>query len=210
MSRGLDVSQINASMSSHRVVAPLVELLFDSGTLRFTPWRWDITVGAVTYLKAPIAISKVRESSSSAEGMQLQMNGLDPAILTIAANENWKGRICRLLKAYIEPNSNQLIGTPKVFFPGRMHNWIASENNERADITVIVEHYDLELERDSPSRFSDADQQRFFPGDLGCQFAAANSEKQVVWPSVDAQKHPLKPHNPYQTPRRYPRETPEG
>ena len=189
--RGLDVNQINASLSGHRVVAPLIDMFFDAGTLRLTPWRWDIVVGANTYTRAAVSLEKVRESATSSEGYTLSMNGLDPAVMAIATQVDWNGRTCTLSKAYVHGDTNQLIGTPKNFFVGRMRNYVISEDNNQAAVTVFVEHFDVELESPAPLRLSDADQQRLFPGDLGCQYSAQNSDKSVVWPSKEAQKFKL-------------------
>jgi hypothetical protein len=189
--RGLDVNQINASQSAHRVVAPLIDMFFDGGTLRLTPWRWDIVAGANTYTRAPVTIEKVRESATSTEGYTLAMNGLDPAIMTIATSVDWNGRTCTLSKAYLQADSNQMIGTAKVFFVGRFRNYVISEDNQQAAVSVFIEHFDVELDSPQPLRLSDADQQRLFPGDLGCSYAASNSDKSVVWPSKEAQKFKL-------------------
>jgi hypothetical protein len=187
--RGLDVSQINASADSHRVVVPLLEFHFDSGTLYLACLCWDLPVGATTYTRAPLQFAPVRESASSTEGMQFTMNGLDPAILAIAVNEPWQGRTVRVLKAYLQKDSNQLIGTPKTFFLGRLRNFAGTEDNGSANMAAFAEHYDAELQHANPVRFTDADQQRLFPGDRGCEFAALNSDKQIVWPSKEAQKY---------------------
>lgn len=189
MSRGLDVSQINASASAHRVVAPLIELNFDSGTLRLTPFRWDVPDGANTYRAVSISVDRVRESATSTEGFMLQMNGLDPAIIAIANAEQYHGRTMRLLKAYIQPDTNGVIGTARVQFLGRMRRMPTTEDNANAQVSLFCEHYDAELGRAAPLRYADADQERLFPGDRGCEYAASNAEKTVIWPSKEAQKY---------------------
>jgi hypothetical protein len=189
MSRGLSVAQINASASGHRVVAPLLELQFVSGTLRLACFRWDVPVGANTFIKAAISINKARESATSTEGMEFQLNGLDPAIIAIATAEPYHGRTCRLLKAYIQADNNQIIGSQVVTFIGRMRNMVTNEDNTTAQVTLFAEHYDAELTKPSPLRLTDADQQSLFPGDKGCEYAASNAEKTVIWPSKKAQKY---------------------
>lgn len=189
MTRGLSVSQINASASGHRVVAPLIEMFFDSGTLRLACFQWNVVSGANTYFNARFTIQPATESSSSTEGLQLQMDGLDPAIITIATAEPYHGRTIRLLKGYIQPDSNGLIGEPRTWFLGRMRNIVIEENNSKATVQVFCEHYDAELGRAAPLRYADSDQERLFPGDRGCEFATSNTDKSIVWPSKEAQKY---------------------
>lgn len=187
--RGLSVSQQNAMQSAHRIIVPLIELYFDSGTLRLSAGPWDIVVGANTYTHASLSISPWRESSGSIEGLQIGMNGLDPSIITIADTEPYQGRTARLLKAYLQADSNQAIGAPVAHFVGRMRNLPTSETNRTAQVSVVIEHFDAELDRPNPIRWADPDQQALYPGDKGCEFAAQNSDKTVVWPSKKAVKY---------------------
>jgi hypothetical protein len=189
MTRGLSTSQINASASGHRVVAPLMEMYFDSGTLRLAAFRWNVTSGADTYIAAAVRIGEARESAGSREGLEVSLSGLDPAIIAIATAEPYQGRVFKLLKGYMQPDSNGIIDTARVSFVGRMRNMIIGEDNKSAQVTLICEHYDVELQRPNAIRYSDAAQQKLYPGDLGCQYAAANSDKLVIWPSAKAQRY---------------------
>lgn len=189
MSRGLSVAEINAAAAPHRVTVALMEMYFASGTLNLAVFPWDLTIGATTYTRAPVTPSTTKESAVTSEGIELHLSGFDPAIMTIMASEAYHGRTFRLLKGFVQPDSNQIIGTPKMFYAGRMRNMIGTETNDKVDVGLYVEHYDLELQRPMPLRYADADQQRLFPGDLGCQYTARNSDKTVIWPSKEAQKY---------------------
>lgn len=187
--RGLSVAQQSAMQSGHRIVVPLVEMFFDSGTLRLCAAPWNIVVGANTYTHAKLQISEWRESAGSTEGLQFGLNGLDPEIIQLADTEPYHGRVARLLKAYLQADSNQVIGTPVTQFLGRMRDIPTNETNRTADVIVICEHYDAELDRPSPQRWADPDQQKLFPGDKSCEYSAQNADKTVVWPSKKAVKY---------------------
>jgi hypothetical protein len=187
--RGLSVNQINASASGHRVVAPLIEMLFDSGTLHLAAFRWNVTDGPITYTAANLIIAEARESAGSREGLEVSLSGLDPAVIALAVSEPYQGRVIRLLKGYIQPDSNGLIDVARVCFLGRMRNMTIIEDNNKAQVTVSCEHYEVELQRPNPLRYTDAAQQDLYPGDLGCQYSAVNADKQVVWPSAKAQRY---------------------
>lgn len=190
MTRGLSSSQITASTATHRQAVHLIEALFDSGALRLAIAPWDVYAAPYTYTSTgPIlTVREVRESAASLEGLEFVMSGLDPAVITIATSEPYRGRIIRLLKGYIDPTNNQLIGTPVQWWIGRIQNMVIAEDNGSATVTVVAEHYEAELDRPAPLRYSDADQQRFYPGDLGCQYSAQMTEKTVVFPSKEAQR----------------------
>lgn len=189
MSRGLDAAQLAAAAGRHRIVVPLIEMFFISGTLRITPAPWDIVVGADTYVSAAVVqFKQLRESASSIEGMEFAADGLNPSILAIAHQESYRGRLVRLLKAYLDAETHAVIGAPKVQFVGRIKSMPSSESNSEASISVIAEHYDAELQRAAPTRLNDSDQQRLYPGDLGCQYAEQMVEKIIVWPSREALK----------------------
>lgn len=189
MSRGLSVAEINASAGPHRSVAPLIEMYFDSGTLRLAVAPWNITVGANTYIRAPVEPQKLKESALSSEGLSLKLSGLSTDILVLMTAEPYHGRTIRLLKAYLQPDTGGVYDVPKPWFIGRMRNMVGSETNSRADVMLFAEHYDVELQRPAPLLYTDADQQRLFPGDRGCEYTARNADKTVVWPSKEAQKY---------------------
>ena len=85
MSRGLSPAQLAAAAGRHYQVAPLVELYFDAGTLRFTLAPFNIVVGANTYLATgPFgSIKEVAEASSSLEGMEFGLSGVDSLTATL-------------------------------------------------------------------------------------------------------------------------------
>lgn len=189
MSRGLDDNQVAASAKSNRIIFPLVEMYFDSGTLMLCLGSWDYVGLSGTYIHTgPLAyIRPAAESASSQQGIEVGLSGLDVAAMAIATSEPYRGRLLRLLKGYIDADTHLAVGQPALFAVYRMTNMTPTEMNNTASISVTAEHYEIELSRPAPTRWSDADQQRRFPGDLGCQYAAATSEKTVIWPSKQAQ-----------------------
>jgi hypothetical protein len=186
MSRGLSPAQLTAAAGAHRISAPLIEMSFDSGVLRITRAPWNITSGANTYIAVAVDFRQIRESATSIEGMEFRISGNDLAALTLALQEPYRGRIVRVFKAYINADTHAVIGDPVVKFIGRMKSMPTNEDNRTCDIALIAEHYDAELTRPAPTRLNDSDQQRLYPGDLGCQYAEDMIERQLVWPHRDA------------------------
>lgn len=187
MTRGLSAAELAAAAGGHRARAPLLEILFDSGPLRLAMWPWNIPVGGDMYIGTGglVSMRELSESADSVEGMEFTMDGLDAAVLELAALEPYRGRIVRLLKAFVNPDTNQVVATPKAHFVGRIQSMPIEESNELCKVTLVAEHYEVELRRPAPLRLNDADQQRLYPGDLGCQYVETMTEKQIVWPSAE-------------------------
>jgi hypothetical protein len=188
VSRGLSTGQAALSTGIHRVTIPLVEMLFDSGTLRLALNQWDVNSGGTIYIGTGplLKVEKIPENATSIEGIQFTMSGLDPAIFALATQEPYQGRIARVLKGYADPNTYQLIGAPVVRFPGRMRSFSIIETNNQATVTLAIEHFDAEFARPWPFRYSNSDQQRAFPGDKGCEYVEQMTERTIVWPSKEA------------------------
>lgn len=190
MSRGLSDPQRLAAALPHRQVAPLVELVFDAGSLYLTTAPFDVPAGANTYISTgPLgAIEPMTEASGSTEGMQFTLSGVDPAMVNIATATDYVGRLVIVRKAYFHFETNQLIGTPVVSWIGRMRTMAISEQSDSASISLTAEHFEAELNRPAPLRYNNADQARLYPGDRGCEYVEGLTERVVVWPSAEALK----------------------
>lgn len=190
MSRGLSSPQVIAAAGVHRQTVALIEAFFDSGTLRLAIAPWAITSGGQTYVATgPILrVKEVTEASGSVEGMEFMLTGISPEVIAIATAEPYRGRVVRLMKAYLDADTNQTIGTAVVQFVGRMHSMKITEKNDTCDVIVTAEHYEAALTRANPLRLNDVDQQRLYPGDLGCSLAEIMVEAQIIFPSKEAQK----------------------
>lgn len=190
MPRGLSNAQLTAVVGTHRIVVPLFELFFDSGTLRLAICPWDVVVSGNTYNTTGqiLSVKPLSESSTSKEGAEITMSGLDAAIINIAAYESYRGRFVRLSKLYLDKDTNAQIGNPVTQFIGRMQSIAIAESNNDCAVTLTAEHYEIELTRPAPLRLNNADQQRLYPGDKGCDQVESMTEKNIVWPALEALK----------------------
>lgn len=189
MSRGLNNAQKLAAAGSHREIVPLLEMHFDGGLLAMALAPWPVQSGATTYVKTGplLSIKGMTESANSFEGLEFSMSGLDASIKGIAAQEQYRGRVVKLLKAYVEVGTGQIVGTPVVQFIGRIRAMPIRENNETCDVVCQAEHYEAELQRPFPLRLNNSDQQRLCPGDKGAEYVESLVDKNVIWPTREAQ-----------------------
>ena len=190
MSNGLSLDQQVAIAQRHYQSAPMVEFAFDDGALFLTTAPFDVMYGGDTYLSTGGlgAIDALTKSSGSTEGMRFTLSGVDDELLAIATAEPYQGRMVYVRKGYFHRDTNQLIDAPILVWVGRMRTMQIAEQNDSATITVTAEHYEAELKRPMPVRMNNADQQRLYPGDRGCEYVEGLVERVVVWPSREALK----------------------
>lgn len=190
MSRGLSSSQLTAAAADHRENIPCLELLFDSGTLRLAAGPFDIEDGDDVYIHtgALLQVGNSKEDPSGKQGLEFTMSGLDPAIIAIANSEPHRGRVIRLRKARLNvtATARQLIGTTTIEWVGRIRSMVTEEQNNRCQVMVSAEHYEIALTRAAPRRWNDADQQRDFAGDRCCEYAPTMIEKFLPFPAKEA------------------------
>lgn len=163
-------------------------MLFAGGALRLamSPWPVVATVGTFTATGPLMAVDALEEADSGMPGLRFTMSGLDPEILTLATSEPYRGRLVKLYKAYLNATTYALIGQPRLEWVGRMRNMPIVETNSECTVTLDAENYDLALMQAAPRRWNDADQQRRFPGDRGCEYASQMTEKFIPFPAKEA------------------------
>lgn len=183
MTRGRTTAQKAADIGSQAGRAILVEMLFDSGALRVAIAQRNFTVGADVYTAtgAAFAMSNLRESADGFEGFELSLDGLDSAIEDIMAAEPYRGRIVRVLEQRFDADDVK-VGTAQVQWIGRMRalSQRTVTTDGKSEVTLQGEHFDAEFSQPQTIRFTDADQQRRYSGDLGGEYLAALQDRVVT------------------------------
>lgn len=173
--------------------------LDDPNQLYFWSGIGDLTIGSVTYTGAGelLNVSDIRESGDiSAQGATLSLSGIPSNLLTLALDEDYQNRICRIKFGLIdfdlisegylllEEGSYLLLDAdgsrldlrqtqPASFFElftGRLDQMNISDSGETATISVSVESKLIDLERARNRRYTDKAQQDRFAGDVAFEF----------------------------------------
>lgn len=183
MSRGRTSPQKTADVASHAGRAIMLEMLFDSGALRLAIAQVNLTEGANTYVATggAFAMSNLREAADGFEGFEVSLDGLDSAIEAVMASEPYRGRIIRVLEQRFDANDVK-VGSPSVEAIGRMRAMGLSENvaSGKTRVSLQAEHFDAEFDQPMLIRFTDADQQRRYAGDLGGEYLASLQDRVVT------------------------------
>lgn len=179
MSRDIPTSLFNALDDA--VVYPFfaVDLDFDSGPLYIWTGYGDLTIGSKTYIGAGqlINISSVEETTEmEAKGATLTMSGIPSSFLSLALQEPYQGRECRIYFGMTDNPSDYI-----EIFSGELDQMNISEEASTATIAVTVENALIRLERPIVRRFTNEDQKSRFPTDTGLRFIAGLQDKEIFW-----------------------------
>jgi hypothetical protein len=117
-----------------------------------------------------------------AQNVTFALSGLTPAMVTEAINFVRITGAGTLWLGYIDSSGN-VIPDPVQLFAGATDQPTLNDSGETSTIELTCEN-PLILLGEAPARmFDDADQQIYFPGDLGMSFVDALPQLNIFWPS---------------------------
>lgn len=168
------------------IMAALVTMQFDSGTLRVTNCPYTLTVSAQTYvgLGALGEITGINETSDlSAEQVKLSLSGANSAIIAAALTENPQNRPITI-QAAIFTGSYTLIADPTTIWDGTMDNFeINDYGGQNAQVILNAVHFLADRDRPRLGRFNDADHRAIasHSGDLGFEYVETMTDITLRW-----------------------------
>lgn len=179
MSRSLTTTLSNALDDD--VVYPFfaIDLYFQSETVYLWTGYGDLVVGAKTYLGAGtlLNISSVEETTEiEAKGATLTLSGIPSSILSLALDEPYQGRECKIYFGVTSVPSDYV-----EIFSGELDQMNIVEEGTTCTISVTAENVLIKLERPVVRRFTDQDQKSRYPSDRGLEFIASLQDKEIFW-----------------------------
>jgi hypothetical protein len=161
-----------------------VELDFPTGMVRMNGSPVDMTIGgAVFYGVGGLGSISVVEESAELRSYDLTigLSGVPRDSVALAMTQQYQGRAAAVYEVPLNAAGQPV--DPFVIFRGRMDQ-MAVELGETATVQVTLRNRLADWERPRVLLYTDEDQQRLYPGDLGMQFVPATAEKQLVWPAA--------------------------
>lgn len=159
-----------------------VEMDFASGFLRMNNSAQNMDWNGFTWL----GIGRVGTIEPVGEGMTLEarglrfsISGIDPAHVSLALNEQYQGRPCRMWFAPLHEDYS-VVADPVLVFSGRM-DVMDIDMGTTATITVSVESRLADWDRPRVRRYNAADQAITDSNDLGFEFVPQMVEKNIRW-----------------------------
>lgn len=204
MSRDIGIVTV-AELSKERIQPFFaVELDFDSGTLYLWSGYGDLVYNGKTYFGAGqlLNISSVSETTEmEAKGAVITLSGIPSSLLSLALQEPYQGRECRIYfgldltsegilqesSYYILLEDGSLL-TPEdsgisltEIFSGELDQMNIEESVDSASISVTAENVLVKLERPVIRRLTNEDQKSRFPSDRGLEFVASLQDREIFW-----------------------------
>jgi hypothetical protein len=179
MSRDLTTTVLNAL--DDEVVYPFfaVDIDFSSGPLYVWSGYGDLTIGSKTYIGVGtlMNVSSVEETTEiEAKGASITMSGIPSSFLSLALQEPYQGRECRIYFGMTSGPSDYV-----EIFSGELDQMNISENADTCTISVTAENILIKLERPVVRRFTNEDQKSRFPEDKGLEYIAGLQDKEIFW-----------------------------
>ena len=182
MTHALDTNQAAALAAGHIEGIAFVQLDFTT-TLRLSTLPYNFSWNGSTWIGTGTlgAISAIGENVDlQAQGVSLSLSGISPSLISTALGEQYQGKACQIWFCPLNPDTGQLIGTPIRIFSGRIDT-MDIEVGEKATLTLQAEGKLIDFFRPRVSRYTDAEQQLRYPGDLGLQYVNSLIDVEIAW-----------------------------
>jgi hypothetical protein len=184
MDRNASVSVISEIGADQNYPIHLLEMVFDSETFYLTDAPRTLSWGGNDYtgLGHFLGFSDIEETAevqvSSVTGT---LSGVDQTYISLFLSDYYIDRTVNIYKAFLN-SSEAVISNPLLIFSGRISGVSIAEDTDAGTCTIAMEASSqwVDFER-RPGRHSvHAEQQIWFPGDKGFEFAS-EIEKGILW-----------------------------
>lgn len=153
-----------------------VELMFDSSPLRIWSGVGDKIIGGNTYTGTGslLSVGGIEETDDlSSPGATVSLSGVDSSLISIAIQEPYQNRECRIL-----------LGSGNDFFEvfsGFMDVMTIEDTGGTCTVNLSVESRLIILDRIVPFRYTQETQQSRYPGDTFFSTVASIQDKKLTW-----------------------------
>lgn len=164
---------------------PLIELQFASGTDYICGLDHDVSYGGNTYLAAGgcVSIERIAETASQTEGLQIGLVGSPAANVALVLSEQVQGRLCVVRLAVIDGAG--ALQVDENVWTGLMDTMALQDSPTACWASITAEHMLAVWDRPRVVRYTDAQQQALYSGDLGFQYVEEMAEASLVWPGKE-------------------------
>lgn len=122
----------------------------------------------------------VETSALQANGLALGLSGVPSDVLAESLGFCRQGLPVRILFGLID-STGAIIADPTLLFSGRMDTVSVDEGADTALITITAESRIIDMQKPRIRRYTDDDQQRTNPGDLGFEFVPMIQDWNGSW-----------------------------
>lgn len=158
----------------------LVQIQFASGTVYMSSFNQPLVLDGNVYtgVGSLMEIATIEDGSSvDARGTTVTLSGIDPTLLPAAMDEFQVGLPAAIYLGLFNTGGQQQISMSVLAWAGRTDQPTIASDESTASISINLESVLLDMNTPVPYRWTQIDQQHFFPGDQG--FAWVNSIQSV-------------------------------
>lgn len=161
----------------------LVEMRLASVTLYYTTAGVPLQWAGHTWASVGGRIEPLNYAAKgTVDQLQFSLPGVTEDDIALALNEPVEGRVVVVYDALVDPDTGVVadaiqawVGTLNV--PGL-------EDGPVATVSVTAEHRAISAQRAKPSRYTNDQQQRLYPGDTCLNFDPATDAAPLAWPAA--------------------------
>lgn len=164
-------------------IVQLVRVDFAALTVYLTTAGAPITWAGQSWEPAGLgAIEPVEDAASEMPPLRFTLPGLTPEQVYVALEPGAEGSAVRVYDAIIDPDTG-VCEDAVLAWSGTL-NVPELIDGPQADMIVTAEHRGMLAIRPKPSRYTDDEQRRLYPGDTSLDFDPATDAKALVWPAA--------------------------
>lgn len=182
MPRELSSDMLAALEASVLQLAVFVEAQFQTGTVNIWTGNGPITWNGIDWLGAGslLGISVIEQGLEvKAKGISLELSGIDSSLLADVLQETALGNPVTIYVGLF--SGGTLISSPYASWQGRMDQSTIEIDGDSARIQMNCETRLMDMDQSVERRYTQDDQQRDWPGDLGFQFVLGIQEVAIIW-----------------------------
>ncbi len=175
---------LNRLLAGERVpVVQLAEVRFAAGTVYLTTAGGPVVWGGHTWQPAGLGeIGAVQDSATEMPPLRFSLPGITPEQKAVALEGGVEGTVVVIYDALCDPETGAI--------GDAVRSWVGSLNvptlvdGRQADLAVTAEHRGMLALRPKPSRYTDDEQRRLYPGDDCLNFDPATDAAPLAWPAA--------------------------
>ena len=165
-----------------------VEVQYPGGTVRLNSGLTTQTLNGNSFSGVGTVgtIADIEESLDDAPGSATIEFPANSAMVAAALGASARGRTVKIWIGAHNLSTGTLIADPVVEFSGTVSHHGGPGDPRAGAITLVCVDESADQERPLEQLYTDEEQQRLHPGDLGCQYVASLPNKEFTWGNAAA------------------------
>lgn len=149
----------------------------------------NLTLAGATYIGiGPLGkIDPMQDTAGDVRALSFTLSGVPSSMIALALTEPVQGKAVRVKLAIFDAVTLAVLDVRL-----RWAGWLdvmtisdaAGDGAGAATVSVTAENGGIDLIRPGSSLYSDAEQQRLYPGDVFLQYLADQIDQRIVWPAA--------------------------